>query len=368
VKTEKRKIKVLIVDDSALVRQTLTQLFNSDPEIEVVGAVADPYFAVNRIKEVTPDVISLDIEMPRMDGLTFLRKIMSQHPIPVLIISTLTEKGSETALKALEYGASEIICKPKVNTKAALEEARITLCDAVKATYQAKVFRHREHEFFVPKKFSADAILPKEGEGEGEGEAMIKTTENVIAVGASTGGTNALSVFLSDMPEDCPGIVIVQHMPEVFTKSFAKRLNSICKISVKEAEDGDPVLRGRALIAPGNNHMMLSRNGARYIVKLDGGPMVNRHRPSVDVLFRSTARFAGSNSIGVLMTGMGDDGARGLLEMKEAGAHTIAQDEESCTVFGMPKVAIELGAAIETVSLDQIARKVLSASKTLKGN
>ena len=223
-------------------RQTLTQIFNSDPEIEVVGAVADPYFAVNRIKEEAPDVISLDIEMPRMDGLTFLRKIMSQHPIPVLIISTLSEKGSETALRALEYGASEVICKPKINTQAALEEATITLCDAVKATYQAKTFKRREYapkEFFVPKKFSADAILAKGKEG----GSMLKTTDKVIAVGASTGGTEALRVFLSGMTVDCPGIIIVQHMPEVFTKSFAKRLNDICQISVKEAEEGDPVLK-----------------------------------------------------------------------------------------------------------------------------
>jgi len=360
--SDKKKIKVLIVDDSALVRQTLTQIFNSDPEIEVVGAVADPYFAVNRIKEEAPDVISLDIEMPRMDGLTFLRKIMAQHPIPVLIISTLSVKGGETALRALEYGASEVICKPKINTQAALEEATITLCDAVKATYKSKIVKRREYlpkEFFVPKKFSADAILAK-----GKEDApLLKTTDKVIAVGASTGGTEALRAFLSMMPVHCPGIIIVQHMPEVFTKSFAQRLNNICQISVKEAEDGDPVLRGQALIAPGNRHMMLSRNGARYIVKLDDGPLVNRHRPSVDVLFRSTTRYAGSNSVGVIMTGMGDDGAKGLLEMREAGAQTIAQDEESCTVFGMPKVAIEMEAAIHVLSLDKIAAKVLSLGK-----
>ncbi len=363
MKSDKKKIKVLIVDDSALVRQTLTQIFNSDPEIEVVGAVADPYFAVNRIKEDAPDVISLDIEMPRMDGLTFLRRIMAQHPIPVLIISTLSEKGSETALSALEYGASEVICKPKINTQAALEEATVTLCDAIKATYKAKIFKRREYspkEFFVPKKFSADAILAKSIDG----TAMLKTTDKVIAVGASTGGTEALRVFLSAMPPDCPGIIIVQHMPEVFTKSFAKRLNDICQINVKEAEDGDPVLKGHALIAPGNRHMMLSRNGARYIIKLDDGPLVNRHRPSVDVLFRSTAKYAGTNSVGVIMTGMGDDGAKGLLEMREVGAQTIAQDEESCTVFGMPKVAIDLGATINVVSLDKIAGKVLSLGKS----
>jgi two-component system chemotaxis response regulator CheB len=363
MKSDKKKIKVLIVDDSALVRQTLTQIFNSDPELEVIGAVADPYFAVNRIKEEEPDVISLDIEMPRMDGLTFLKKLMSQHPIPVLIISTLSEKGSETALRALDYGASEVICKPKINTQAALEEATIILCDAVKATYQAKNSKRKEcqsKEFIVPEKFSADAILAKRNEG----TAMIKTTDKVIAVGASTGGTNALCLFLSAMPVDCPGIIIVQHMPELFTKSFAQRLNTICRISVKEAEDGDPVLRGQALIAPGNKHMMLLRNGARYIVKLDDGPLVNRHRPSVDVLFRSTAKYAGANAVGVIMTGMGDDGAKGLLEMREAGAHTIAQDEESCIVFGMPKVAIDIGAATNVVSLDNIPAKVLQFGRS----
>jgi two-component system chemotaxis response regulator CheB len=359
---QKKKIRVLIVDDSALVRQTLTQIFNSDPEIEVMGSVADPYFAASRIKEETPDVISLDIEMPRMDGLTFLKKIMAQHPIPVLIISTLTTNGGETALRALEHGAVDVVCKPKINTQQALHEATITLCDAVKAAYQAEVEKRREpwqKESVIPKKFSADAILSKGREG----NTMFETTDKVVAIGASTGGIEALRIFLSAMPIDCPGIVIVQHMPEVFTKSFAQRLNEICQISVKEAEDGDAVVTGQALIAPGNKHMMLKRNGARYIVKLDDGPLVNRHRPSVDVLFRSAARYAGSNAIGVLMTGMGDDGAKGLLEMKMASSQTIAQDEESCTVFGMPRVAIELGAATQVLSLNNMPAKVLMLAR-----
>src|SRR5260221_1046161 len=362
---QKKKIKVLIVDDSALVRQTLTQIFNSDPEIEVIGSVADPYFAASRIKEETPDVISLDIEMPRMDGLTFLRKIMAQHPIPVLIISTLTANGGEAALRALEYGAAEVVCKPKINTQEALREATISLCDAVKATYQARTLKRRyssaRENIPVPKKFSADAVLSR-----GKKDiALLKTTDKVIAVGASTGGTEALRAFLSSLPPDCPGLVIVQHMPEVFTRSFAQRLDQLCHIHVKEAEDGDPVLRGQALIVPGNKHMVLTRSGARYLVKLDDGPLVNRHRPSVDVLFRSAARYAGSNAIGIIMTGMGDDGAKGLLEMKEAGSYTIAQDEASSTVFGMPRVAIELGAATTVLPLDRIAGKVLSIAKSL---
>ena len=351
-----QKIRVLIVDDSAVVRQTLSQIVSSDPLLEVMGTASDPYFAAKKIADETPDVITLDVEMPRMDGLTFLKKIMAQHPIPVVIISSLTDAATETGMKALEYGAVEIITKPQMNTKQFIEESRIRICDAIKAAAHAKLSRKRFTEpLTVEPKLSADAILPPVSMP----QSMIKTTEIVIAVGASTGGTEALTVFLQALPMDCPGVVIVQHMPEKFTRSFANRLNEICKISVKEAENGDSVIRGRALIAPGNYHMLLKRSGARYYVEVKEGPLVNRHRPSVDVLFRSTARYAGANAIGVIMTGMGDDGARGLLEMHEAGAKTVAQDEKSCVVFGMPKEAIKLGAADKVLSLESIAPYVL---------
>lgn len=352
-----KKIKVLIVDDSAVVRQTLSSILEADPDIEVIGAAADPYIAAGKIAQEVPDVITLDVEMPRMDGLTFLRKIMSQHPIPVVIVSSLTATGTETALKALEYGAIEIITKSQWNTKQFLEESRIRLCDVIKAAANARVKRKSSVPNTitpVPPKLSADAVIHST-----QTKSMIQTTEKVVAVGASTGGTEALKVFLESMPLDAPGIVIVQHMPEQFTKSFANRLNEVCKITVKEAENGDTVIRGRALIAPGNKHLLLKRSGARYYVEINEGPLVNRHRPSVDVLFRSTAKYAGRNAIGVIMTGMGDDGARGLLEMKEAGAYTIAQDEKSCVVFGMPKEAIKLEAADKVLSLDSIASYVL---------
>lgn len=350
------KIKVLIVDDSAVVRQTLAAILLTDPAIEVMGVAADPFVAAKKISHEVPDVITLDIEMPRMDGLTFLKKIMTQHPIPVVIISSLTAKGTETGLKALEYGAVEIITKPQMNTKQFIEESKIRIIDAVKAAASAKISRKKPvPEMIVPPKYSADVILP-----EATSKSMIKTTEIVVAVGASTGGTDALQVFLQALPPDSPGIVIVQHMPEHFTRSFANRLNELCAITVKEAEDGDSVIRGRALIAPGNHHMLLKRSGARYYVEIKDGPLVNRHRPSVDVLFRSTARYAGSNALGVIMTGMGDDGAKGLLEMKEAGAKTVAQDEKTCVVFGMPNEAIKLGAAGKILPLPQIAPWVLN--------
>jgi two-component system, chemotaxis family, protein-glutamate methylesterase/glutaminase len=358
-----RKFRVLIVDDSAVVRQTLTSILESDPQIEVMGSASDPFFAAKKIQNEIPDVITLDIEMPRMDGLTFLKKIMSQHPIPVVVISSLTSEGTETGMKALEFGALEIITKPQMNTKQFIEESRIKICDAVKAAALSKIKRKAYTELTVQPKLSADAVIPVSKTP----TAMIKTTETVVAVGASTGGTDALQTFLQNMPLDCPGIVIVQHMPEFFTRSFANRLNDICQITVKEAENGDSVIRGRALIAPGNHHMLLKRSGARYYVEVKEGPLVNRHRPSVDVLFRSTARYAAKNAIGVIMTGMGDDGARGLLEMKEAGASTIAQDEKTCVVFGMPNEAIKMGAADKVLPLDQIAANVnkLAAMRNL---
>lgn len=355
----KAKIKVLIVDDSAVVRQNLTEIINSDSELEVMATASDPYIAAKKIKNEVPDVITLDIEMPKMDGLTFLKKIMSQHPMPVVIISSLTAKGTETGLKALEYGALEIITKPQMYTKEFILESKLRICEAIKAAAHAKIKRRNitPSPIYVEPKYTADAIIPPAFK-----QSMIKTTEKVVVVGASTGGTEALTEFLTALPPDSPGIVIVQHMPEKFTTSFANRLNDICNITVKEAENNDTIIRGKALIAPGNFHTLVKRSGARYFVEVKEGPLVNRHRPSVDVLFRSTARYAGANSVGIIMTGMGDDGAKGLLEMKEAGAKTIAQDEKTCVVFGMPKEAIKIGAVDKILPLEQMASFMLKAA------
>jgi two-component system, chemotaxis family, protein-glutamate methylesterase/glutaminase len=350
------KIKVLVVDDSAMVRQTMQEILNSDPQIEVVGTAADPFVAAKRMEEVVPDVISLDVEMPRMDGITFLKKLMSQHPIPVVICSTLTEEGAETTLKALEYGAVEIITKPRVGTRQFLEESRIRICDAIKAAAKAKVKKLVASTLRVEPKLSADAVIP-----DPPSRAMVQTTEKVVVVGASTGGTEALRIFLEAMPRDCPGIAIVQHMPEHFTAAFAQRLNSLCRITVKEARDNDTILRGQALIAPGNMHMLLKRSGARYYVEVKDGPLVRRHRPSVDVLFRSAARYAGRNAVGVIMTGMGDDGALGMKEMFDAGAYTLAQDEASCVVYGMPQEAVKLGGVHKVLPLPSLAQAVVRA-------
>ncbi len=350
----KKPIRVLIVDDSAVVRQTLEQLLAGDPDIAVVGTAADPFVAAERIRAEIPDVITLDIEMPRMDGLTFLRKIMSQHPIPVVVCSSLVEPGDETTLRALEYGAVEIITKPKVGTKQFLEESRIRICDAVKAAAQARVKSYRHAEpLDVKPKLSADAVISAAR------PQALRTTEKIALVGASTGGTEALREFLEAMPLGCPPIAIVQHMPEHFTQAFANRLNAICRITVKEAVDGDSMLRGQALIAPGNKHMLLKRSGARYYVEVKDGPLVSRHRPSVDVLFRSGANYAGKNVVAAIMTGMGDDGAKGMRELYDVGAFTIAQDEASCVVFGMPKEAIKLGGVHKVMPLSAIAQEMV---------
>lgn len=348
-----KKIKVLIVDDSALVRQTLFEILSSDPDIEVIGMAQDPIVAVQKIAEQVPDVITLDVEMPRMDGVTFLQKIMSQHPIPVVMCSSLTELGSETAMKALEYGAVDIITKPKMGTKQFIEESRIRICDSIKAAAIARIKPMRAMREVSPK-YTADVIMAAPNTN-----AMVQTTEKVVVVGASTGGTEALSLFLQMLPADTPGIVIVQHMPENFTAAFAKRLDSICRVTVKEAENNDSVVRGHVLIAPGNKHTLLKRSGARYYVEVKEGPLVSRHRPSVDVLFRSAARYAGKNAVGVILTGMGDDGARGMKEMHDAGVKTIAQDEASCVVFGMPNEAIKHGGVDKIMPLDKIAAEVL---------
>ena len=347
--------KVLIIDDSAVVRQTLEKILSSDKQIEVIGTAADPFRAARIIKNKIPDVITLDVEMPRMDGITFLKKLMSQHPIPVVMCSSLTEKGCETTLRAMEYGAVDIIQKPTLGVKKFLEEAKVRICDAVKAASNARVKRITPRaQYKVPPKLTADAVLAR-----GSTSAMIRTTEKIVAVGASTGGTEALRIFLEAFPEDSPGIVIVQHMPENFTAAFSRRLNGICRITIKEAADNDTVIRGRALIAPGNKHTLLKRSGARYYVEVKDGPLVCRHRPSVDVLFRSAARYAGKNAVGVIMTGMGDDGAKGMKEMKDAGAINIAQDEATCIVFGMPNEAIKAGGVDKVLPLEKIAGHVL---------
>jgi two-component system chemotaxis response regulator CheB len=357
-----KKIRVLIIDDSASVRQTLTGILSEDPEIEVMGVATDPFMAARKIQEEIPDVITLDVEMPRMDGITFLRKLMSQRPIPVVMCSSLTEAGSETLLQALEAGAVDIILKPRIGAADYLADEAMRIREVVKSASHARLPGTRRTEGRSASgsgpaaKLTADAMLPPP-----TGKAMAKTTEMVVCVGASTGGTEALREMLEALPANAPGMVIVQHMPEKFTAAFAKRLNGLCEVEVKEAADGDPVLRGHVLIAPGDKHMLLERQGARYHVSVKTGPLVSRHRPSVDVLFRSAARAAGSNAMGIIMTGMGDDGARGMFEMKQAGAYTVAQDEATSVVFGMPKEAIQRGGVDRVVPLEQIAREILMA-------
>ncbi|HET8694227.1 MAG TPA: chemotaxis response regulator protein-glutamate methylesterase [Aquabacterium sp.] len=353
-------IRVLIVDDSAVVRQVVTQLLTADKGISVMGAVADPVFAMERMKKEWPDVIVLDVEMPRMDGVTFLRKIMSERPTPVVICSTLTTQGAETTMQAMAAGAVSIVAKPKAALKQTLLEGADDLVSVVKAAARARLRRVSDAPktpLKVPSKLTADAVLPGLS---GSPRAMAETTDRVVALGTSTGGTQALEAVLSALPVDSPGIVIVQHMPEAFTAAFAQRLNKVCHIEVKEAAPGDRVHTGIALIAPGGRHLILERSGAQYRVNVIDGPPVSRHRPSVDVLFRSVAKTAGRNATGIIMTGMGDDGARGLKEMREAGARTFGQDEDSCVVYGMPKEAMKMGAVEREVSLDDIPAAILS--------
>jgi two-component system chemotaxis response regulator CheB len=332
-------IRVLVVDDSAVVRQILQAALSADPEIEVVGTAPDPFVARDLIVQRKPDVITLDVEMPRMDGITFLRKLMHYFPLPVIVVSSLTAEGSGLALDALASGAVEVMCKPGASFT--VGDMGEELVEKVKIAARAKVRR-----------------IDRTGRVVASG-ALGRTTNKVIAMGASTGGTVALEHILSRMPVDAPGIVIAQHMPAMFTKQFAARMNELSEMEVREAVDGDSVVPGVALIAPGDYHMLLKRSGARYFVTVKSGPMVHRQRPAVEVLFRSVARAAGSNAVGVLLTGMGEDGAQGLLEMRQAGAFTLAQDEASCVVFGMPRAAIELGAAERVVSLDKIPAEVL---------
>ena len=353
------RTRVLIIDDSASVRETMKSILEEDEELQVIATAADPIAAARYIQKEVPDVITLDVEMPRMDGITFLRKLMQQCPVPVVMCSSLTEEGSETLLQAMEAGAVDVILKPRVGVADHLAEARMMIRETVKGAARARMSKRkpRPDPIKPQAKLTADAVLPPPN-----GRAMSRTTEMVVCIGASTGGTEALREILEALPANSPGTVIVQHMPENFTRAFAKRLDALCEVSVKEAEDGDTVMRGHVLIAPGGRHTLLQRQGARYLVSVRDGPLVSRHRPSVDVLFRSAARCAGSNAVGVIMTGMGDDGARGLLEMKQAGARTFAQDEATSIVFGMPKEAIARGAADRVLPLGSIAREMLHAA------
>ena len=349
-----RPIQVMIVDDSAVVRQVLAATLAEHPDIEIMGTASDPVFALEKMRRAWPDVIVLDVEMPRMDGITFLRKLMSERPTPVVICSTLTEKGAETTMQALAAGALGIVTKPKMGLKSFLQDASDDLASAVKAAARANLRRIAPLPAVAPPpKLTADAILPAAA------HAMAETTDRVVAIGTSTGGTQALERVLTALPRVSPGIVIVQHMPEKFTGAFAERLNGMCQIEVREAISGDRVIPGRALIAPGGRHMLLKRSGAQYHVEVIDGPPVSRHRPSVDVLFRSVAKCAGRNALGIIMTGMGDDGAKGMKEMHDMGARTVAQDEASCVVFGMPKEAIKLGGVTHVTSLDHIPQEIV---------
>lgn len=359
------RIKVMIVDDSALVRQVVSEALATDPGIEVMATASDPIFALQKMQAQWPDVLVIDIEMPRMDGITFLKKIMAEHPTPVVICSSLAEKGAQATFEALAAGAVSIITKPKIGLKSFLEDASNDIVQAVRSAARANLKALRSAapppgaaSAFHRPKLSADVMLSA-----ADNRALVKTTEQVVAIGTSTGGTQALEAVLTKLPATALGIVIVQHMPEKFTAMFAERLNGLCQIEVREAKNGDRVVPGRALIAPGGRHMMLKRSGAQYVVEVADGPLVNRHKPSVDVLFRSVAKFAGANALGVIMTGMGDDGARGLKEMHDAGSKTVAQDEASCVVFGMPKEAIKLGAADQVIPLDRIPAAIMAFGK-----
>jgi len=344
----RKPYKVLVVDDSAVVRQAMQAILSQDPDLEVVATASDPVAAAERIKQMVPDVITLDVEMPRMDGITFLRRLMAQKPIPVVMCSSLVTDKSETLMQALEAGAVEVVCKPELGVREFFEESCQRICHSVKAAAQARLSKRRVVK--VEQKLTADAVLAAPST-----TAMARTTDKIIAIGASTGGTEALATLLSSMPIDCPPIAIVQHMPGTFTNAFAERLDGSCAITVKEAKTGDSMLRGHALIAPGNHHLLLTRSGANYGVEVREGPLVSRHRPSVDVLFRSVARVAGKNALGVILTGMGDDGARGMLEMRQAGARTLGQNEASCVVYGMPKEAMKSGGVEKELPLEHIA-------------
>ena len=351
-----KKIGVVVIDDSALIRSLLTEIINDEPDMVTLGAAPDPIVARELIRTVNPDVITLDVEMPKMDGLDFLDRLMRLRPMPVLMVSTLTERGSEVTLRALELGAVDFITKPRLDIARGMKEYAGQITEKIRIAAQARVRRRAAAP--VGPKLTADAVLPTLSN-------HIASTEKLIIIGASTGGTEAIKDILVRMPADCPGVLVTQHMPEAFTRSFADRLNGLCRIAVKEAEDGERILPGHAYVAPGHSHLLLKRSGANYVTALSQGPPVNRHRPSVDVLFRSAANCAGRNALGVILTGMGKDGAAGMLEMKKTGAYTFAQDEATCVVFGMPKEAIAMGAVDETVALHDMARRVLAHLVTM---
>jgi two-component system chemotaxis response regulator CheB len=355
------ELHVMVVDDSAMVRQVMQGILSTNRKVKV-SVAADPLIAWGKMQKEPPDVVITDLEMPRMDGLTFIRQIMSEMPTPVVVCSGLAARGTELALRALEEGAVEVITKPKVGVRDFLHESAVTLLDAVWSASEAHVKLRPKPAPAPAPRLTADAILPRKNKSVG-----AAVTNSVIAVGASTGGTEAVRVFLGALPVDCPPIVIVQHMPEVFTRAFAQRLNKECGVEVQEARDGDRLQSGLALIAPGNRHMLVNRLGEELVVQILDGPLVSRHRPSVDVLFRSVASSVGPNAVGIIMTGMGDDGAQGLYEMKETGAATIAQDEASCIVFGMPKEAISCGAVDIVVPLEQIANAALNLQSRAAG-
>lgn len=344
-------IKVLVVDDSALVRKVLKEVLSAQPDIEVVGAAPDPIVAREMIKRLNPDVLTLDVEMPKMDGIEFLSRLMRLRPMPVVMVSSLTEKSSETTLRALELGAVDFIAKPKLDIERGLIAYGEELAEKIRVAASARL--RKPAALSIDERLSADAILPPLAN-------RIASTEKLIIIGASTGGTEAIGAVLVRLPADSPGVLVTQHMPEHFTKTFAQRLDGLCRISVKEAVHGERILPGHAYVAPGHSHMLLARSGANYVTELNQGPPVNRHRPSVDVLFRSAANHAGKNAIGVILTGMGNDGAAGMLEMRERGAHTIAQDESSCVVFGMPREAILMGGVTETLPLTDITQRILA--------
>ncbi|HZW25702.1 MAG TPA: chemotaxis response regulator protein-glutamate methylesterase [Gallionella sp.] len=349
------KIKVLVVDDSALIRNVMKEIIDREKDMVCVGAAPDPIAAREMIKTLNPDVLTLDVEMPKMDGLDFLERLMRLRPMPVVMVSTLTERGSDITFRALELGAVDFVSKPKMDIARGMEEYAAEITDKIRAAAQSHVRAKKPAvpTMVVQEKLSADAILPSSVSG------RFASTEKLIIIGASTGGTEAIKEVLTRLPADVPGILVTQHMPENFTKSFADRLNSLCKISVKEAEHNERILPGHAYIAPGHSHLLLKRSGANYMTELNQGPPVNRHRPSVDVLFRSAANVAGANAMGIILTGMGKDGAQGMLEMKQAGSFTIAQDEATCVVFGMPREAIALGGAAEVLPLQNVARRTL---------
>ena len=341
-----KDIKVLIVDDSAIVRKIFTEELSRERGIEVVGTAPDPYVARDKIVKLSPDVVTLDIEMPRMDGITFLKKLMKYYPLPVIIVSSLTPKGGKLALEAIDSGAVEVLSKP--GTAYSVGDMKQQLADKIRAAARARISRHQEES------------PPERAPVRLRSRSLQETTNKVIAIGASTGGTEAIKEVLGSFPPTIPGVVVVQHMPPNFTTAFAERLNNQCSIAVKEAEDGDSVLPGRALVAPGNYHMLLKRSGARYYVSVKTGPMVHHQRPSVDVLFNSSAQYAGANAIGVILTGMGADGAQGLLKMRQAGARTVGQDEASCVVYGMPKEAAKAGAVEKVAPLQHVAQEVMN--------